>query len=99
MTCREEQVGGASADDMAWTTGALVFRDASISKVRADLRRWYGVDLRVSDSALARRHVTASFTHETARQALDVIALALGGTVTLLGDTATLKGGSGHPER
>jgi len=93
------QVGGASADDMAWTKGALVFRDAPLSKVRADLRRWYGVDLRVADSLLARRHVTASFTHESARQALDVIALALGGTVELRGDMATLKSGPGHSER
>ena len=92
-------VGGASADDIAWTTGALVFRDASLAKVRADLRRWYGVDLRVTDSLLARRHVTASFTHESARQALDVIALALGGSVELHGDIATLKSGSGHSER
>ena len=91
--------GGASPDDSAWTTGALVFRDASISKVRADLRRWYGVDLRVADSLFARRHVTASFTRETARQALDVIALALGGTIELRGDIATLKSGPGPTER
>ncbi|HEY5060192.1 MAG TPA: FecR domain-containing protein, partial [Gemmatimonadaceae bacterium] len=39
------------ADDAAWTTGRLVFRDASLVRVAGELRRWYGVNIRIADSA------------------------------------------------
>jgi transmembrane sensor len=83
--------GGASKDDFSWTEGALVFRDAPLERVTADLRRWYGVELRVNDSTLDRRHVTATFSNEPAQQALKVIALALGATLEQRGDTAFLR--------
>lgn len=82
---------GASDDDLAWTRGRLVFRETSLARVRADLRRWFGVVLVVSDSALANRHLTASFQKETRRQVLDVIALALGATYEMRADTVTLR--------
>lgn len=83
--------GAATADDLAWTQGRLVFRDASLLELAADLRRWYGVELRVIDSSLARRHFTGSFTTEAPTRVLDVIALALGARVDRRGDTAYLR--------
>ena len=80
--------GGARDDDLAWTRGQLVFRDAPMAEVSADLRRWYGVELRVTDPALARRRLTATFAGEPADKVLDVIALTVGGEVTRHGDTA-----------
>jgi transmembrane sensor len=85
------QRGGASAEDTAWTQGRLVFRDASLAKVRADLRRWYGVELVSTDSTLARRHVTASFLNDSRRQVLKVITLALGASYEARGDTVLLR--------
>jgi len=85
------QRAGASVDDAAFARGRLVFRETPIARVRADLRRWYGVELVVADSTLAGRHLTASFQHDTRRQVLDVIALALGATWELRGDTVTLR--------
>jgi transmembrane sensor len=83
----------ATPEDLAWTQGRLVFRDAPIEELAADLRRWYGVELRVSsnDSALLKRHFTGSFTNESASRVLDVISLALGARVDRQGDTATLR--------
>lgn len=81
----------ATADDLAWTRGQLVFNDAPLSRVRADVRRWYGVELRVADSALARRHLTASFRSEPVERVLEVIALALGARVERRGDTAVVR--------
>jgi transmembrane sensor len=69
----------------------LSYRDASLSEVRADLLRWYGLDLRVVDSALARRTLTASFRGDSAAQVVRVIALALGAEVVQQGDTVTLQ--------
>jgi transmembrane sensor len=88
------QRGGATAADMAWTEGRLVFRDAPVGKVRADLRRWYGVELVVVDSALERRHVTASFLRDSREQVLRVISLALGARYELRGDTVRLHSAS-----
>lgn len=85
------QRAGASADDSAWTSGRLVFRETPLARVRTDLRRWFGVELVVADSTLASRHLTASFMHDSRRQVLDVIALALGATYTVRGDTVTLR--------
>ena len=85
------QRAGASASDSAWTSGRLVFRESPIGRVRSDLRRWYGVELVVADSSLASRHLTAAFDRESRRQVIDVIALALGATYSVHGDTVTLR--------
>jgi transmembrane sensor len=77
-------------DDLAWTRGRLIFSDAPVAQVSADLRRWYGIELRVADSSLARRHLTASFAGESAERVLEVIALTLGADLERRGDTALL---------
>jgi transmembrane sensor len=68
----------ATSDDMAWTNGKLVFRDASVEQVTADLRRWYGIELRV-DSALAGRTVTATFERSSGTDVGRIVAAMLGG--------------------
>lgn len=85
--------GAASDDDIAWLHGRLVFRDAPVTQVAADLRRWYGVQLRVTggDTALLQRHFTGSFVNEPGDRVIDVIALALGARVQRRGDTAFLR--------
>jgi transmembrane sensor len=87
----EASRGTATADDLAWTRGRLVFRNAPIAELSSDLRRWYGVELQVTDSALLRRHFTGSFAGEPAQRVLDVIALALGARVERRGDTAYVR--------
>lgn len=84
--------GVATEDDLAWTRGRLVFNDAPLGRVRADLRRWYGIELDIADSGSAGRHLTASFAGESAQQVLAVIALALGVTIERRGggDTAVV---------
>ncbi len=83
--------GGATEDDLAWTTGKLVFRNAPISELGADLRRWYGVELRVTDSSLLKRHFTGSFASESPSRVLEVIALALGARADRRGDTVYIR--------
>jgi transmembrane sensor len=77
-------------EDVAWTHGRLVFRDAPLSRVANELRRWYGVTLRVNDSALLNQPVTMAFAGEPADRVLDIIGLTLGARVQRQGDTATL---------
>lgn len=79
-----------SEDDLAWTQGRLVFRDAPLVLVGAELYRWYGVRLRVEDASLANLHLTASFSGEPIDRVLNVIALSLGARIERQGNVAVL---------
>ena len=61
-----------------WVSGDLVLDNVTLAAAARELERTYGVRVLVSDSTLARRHVTARFHRETVTGALDGIALALG---------------------
>ena len=87
----EARRGAASAEDTAWTRGRLVFRGAPLSSVRAELRRWYGVDLRLGDETLAQRRLTATFEGEPVDRVVEAIALAVGADVERSGGTVTLR--------
>lgn len=95
---RAEAMNGADTlAALAWTQGRLVLDDASLVRMAAELRRWYGVELRIADSSLASRHVTASFSGEPAAEVLRVIALTLGTEVRMRGDTAVFGAPSPDP--
>lgn len=82
----------AISDDLAWTSGHLVFNNAPLPVVAAGLRRWYGIELRVTDEKLAGRHLTASFARESVAEVLSIIGLALGAEIERRGDTAVVRG-------
>lgn len=73
---------------LAWMRDSLVFRDASLAEVSEELRRWYGVVLRVEDSTLADRHLTMTFAGDPLDRVLRVIGLGLGADIERRGDTA-----------
>ncbi|MDB4870963.1 MAG: FecR protein [Gemmatimonadales bacterium] len=79
-----------SDDDLAWVQGRLVFRDAPVIQVGAELYRWYGVRLKLADSTLSNLHLTASFSGESVDRVLNVIALSLGARIEREGNVATL---------
>jgi transmembrane sensor len=91
--------GGASADDLAWLEKRLVLRDAPLAEVTGDLRRWYGLELRIGDSALATRHLTATFDQDTRADVGRLLAAALGASVTQTGDTIWLRPTAGSAGR
>jgi transmembrane sensor len=81
-------------DDVAWTTGRLVFRDAPMSRVVAELHRWYGVRLHISDPSLMSQHIrTTVYTNEPVDQVLHVIELSLGVKIERQGDSAVVVTG------
>jgi len=67
-----------TAEDTAWVSGRLVFRDAPVAQVIADVKRWYGIDLRI-DSALTHHAVSAQFDRNAGADVGRVIAALLGG--------------------
>ncbi|MFL5580134.1 MAG: FecR family protein [Gemmatimonadaceae bacterium] len=90
--------GAAGADDAAWARGRLSYRAVPLEQVRADLRRWYGLELQVDDPALAGRRITATFDQaDPPSRVLDVVALSLGATVERFGSTAVLRAAERRP--
>ena len=84
------------ADDSAWTTGKLVFRDAPLSRVAGELRRWYGIRLGFADSTLKRRTVTTSIeAGQPIDDVLRIVSLSIGMSFERQGDTATFHAGRG----
>jgi transmembrane sensor len=83
--------GAGTDDEAAFTRGRLVFRDAPLADVVVEMRRWYGVELRVGDSAVARRRLTATFEGETPEQAMTIIGAALGARIERRGDTVFVR--------
>jgi ferric-dicitrate binding protein FerR (iron transport regulator) len=69
--------GGSAVPYLAWMRDSLVFREAPLSEVSNELRRWYGVVLRVEDSSLAKQHLTMTFSGDSLDLVLRVIALNL----------------------
>jgi transmembrane sensor len=72
---------------LAWTRGELVFHQLPLRDAVPQLERWYGIHVRIADSALGAAPISASFADETAPQALTLIATAV--NARLLGDDTT----------
>lgn len=85
------------AADTAWTTGRLVFRDTPLGDVAGALRRWYGLDVRFADPALAERHLTATFGGESTDVVLRAVGLATGARLDRHGDTVVVQRAAPSP--
>ncbi len=82
--------GTVTEAELSWTRGVLELHDAPLAVVEQELRRWYGVELVVTDSTIASRRLTATFDRATPDDVGRVLAAVLGGSVTRVGDTLRL---------
>lgn len=76
---------------LAWTRDTLAFDGTPLGEVVPAMARWYDMDLRLSDSALAQKKLTAMFSVESGAVALDLIAMSLGLTIEQRDGAATLR--------
>jgi ferric-dicitrate binding protein FerR (iron transport regulator) len=67
-----------AARHLSWTTGTLTLDDMPLRDAIPVLQRWFDVDIRLADSSLADRRVTAVFRDQPLPQVLDALAVALG---------------------
>jgi transmembrane sensor len=67
------------ASVVAWMGRFLAFQSTPLSRVRDEIERMYGVRVVVSDSALLRETVSASFTDEPFEQTVGVVCAVIGG--------------------
>lgn len=77
---------------LAWIEGRLVLEEAPFERVRTEVRRWHGIELRVDDPALATPPLTTTFEDASRQEVLDLLALVYGATIEQRGDTAILRG-------
>lgn len=56
--------------DLGWTTGTLQFHDTPLPDALDALSRWYGVEFKLSDSAMTQWHVNGTFAGESRAEAL-----------------------------
>ena len=70
-----------------------------MTSVAAELRRWYGIELRFADSSARARTLNASFNHESREQVLRTIELAVGVDIEMRGDTAVVHSRTGTSRR
>jgi len=69
--------GVALGDYLAWTRGTLVFHDAPLEDVVAQLGRWYDVDIDVGATPWAGERLTVSFATSSVDEALTTLAQVL----------------------
>src|SRR2546426_3798011 len=79
------------ADELAWTRGRLVFTNVPLEEVAERLGRWYDLDVRVADPALARPPVTGSYGDEPVAQVLTLITAAVGARYEWQGRTVAIS--------
>ncbi len=82
--------GVALGDYLAWTRGTLVFHDAPLQDVVAQLGRWYDVDIEVGAAPWAGERLTISFATRSVDEALTTLAQVLDARWTRSGSTVRL---------
>ncbi len=92
--------GSVTPDESAWVVGKLVYVDASLAEVQADLRRWYGVELVVEDSSWRAQSITTQgLASEPAEKLVAKLAIMYGGGVTTKrGDTLFVDRSGDRPK-
>ena len=67
-----------TAVEMQWTQNKLAFHDQKLADVVADLSRWYGVDISVTDEKLKEKTYSGNFDGESVEEVLDALKLTGG---------------------
>ena len=82
---------GVAVDSLlTWLDGRLVFHDAPLATVLAELRRWHDVDVHLADPALGNLPFTGVLTDASFRSSISLVAATLGLLVRNTKDRVTL---------
>jgi transmembrane sensor len=84
-------VDQVSLRSVGWTDGHLSFVDAPLGEVARAIGRWYDLDVRVSDTTLARRMITADFPAQSAEETVATLATAVHADVERNGRVLTIR--------
>ncbi len=81
---------------LGWTEGRLVFEDTPLRDAALQLGRWYDLDVRLADTTLGAKRLTATFKDEPPSQVLHLIAASLDVRIGQQGRVVTIKPVSGE---
>jgi ferric-dicitrate binding protein FerR (iron transport regulator) len=82
---------GVAVDSLlTWLDGRLVFHDAPLTSVLAELRRWHDVEVHLADPALGTLPFTGVLTDAPFRSSIGLVAATLGLQVRNTKDRVTL---------
>ena len=84
-------VDRASLRLVGWTEGHLSFVGAPLEEVARVISRWFDLDVRVSDTTLARRLITADFPTQSADEMVATLAIAVHAEVEHNGRVLTFR--------
>ena len=87
--------GTIAAADADWVSGRHRFRDVPLEEVAETLRRWFGLELRITDPALAAHKVTIDVSAASIARVPQELALAVGGELVRSGDTLIVRKAGG----
>ena len=76
--------------ELAWTEGRLVFVNAPVPDVVAELERWYGIDLQLGGVQLGAHRFTGSYNGESDSTVVNELAAAIGARVERRGGAVVL---------
>src|SRR6266550_126654 len=76
--------------ELAWTEGRLVFVNAPVPEVVAELERWYGIDIQLGGARLAAHRFTGSYNGESDSTVVHELAAAIGARVERRGGAVVL---------
>src|SRR6266568_2629904 len=75
---------------LEWTSGRLEFHGAALGDVVRELKRWYAIEIVLSDSSIVSVPFTGSFKNHSADEVLDAVARSLDLAYRRQGDTVRL---------
>jgi len=76
--------------ELAWTEGRLVFVNAPVPEVVAELERWYGIDLQLGGTQLTAHRFTGSYNGQSDSTVVRELAAAIGARVERRGGAVVL---------
>jgi transmembrane sensor len=84
-------VDRVSLSVMGWTDGHLSFVRTPLAEIARAIGRWYDLDVRVPDSALQQRLITADFDTHAPSEMIEALATAVAGSATQQGRVLTIQ--------
>ncbi|MFI5233667.1 MAG: FecR family protein [Gemmatimonadales bacterium] len=85
-------VDRVSLKQLGWIDGQLSFVKTPLAEIARTIGRWYDLDVRVADAALAKRLITADFDTQSPKEMIGALATAIGGDVERHGRVLTIRG-------
>lgn len=80
-----------AARDTAWIDGRLAFDDEPLTDVAVELGRWFDVEIRIADPALARRRVSAVYNAPSLADVIDALTTTFDARAERDGRVVTLS--------